>query len=331
MENKKVGFFSRVKIAVAKLENYSLFLEEKMSVAVKYFFLIVLILSLVIAALQTYNIMQMVNKGYEYMKNELPDFSYENGKLTFPERIYAYDEEYDIYMIADTGGEMTEDTLTQYRKDIKSIGVIFLKDQLIYKNGMTEKQYKYSDLQAQYEMGALDKTKLIQEFDNIGKTTIATTLLIAFVISHYIVQLLSVFMDWMIVAIFAIIAARICRINMNFKHCFNISIYALTLSIILNMIYNIAYSLTGFYTEYFRIVYLLISYVYVVAVILIIKSDLLKQQVEVAKIVEVQKEVHEELNHPKDEEDKEKQKPKDDKNKDSDENTLDNEPDGSEI
>ncbi len=90
MENKKIGFFSRIKIAVAKLENYGVFLEEKIAVAVKYFFLIVLILSIGITAIQTYDMMKAFKKGYEYIQKELPDFTLENGNLQFSERIYEY-------------------------------------------------------------------------------------------------------------------------------------------------------------------------------------------------------------------------------------------------
>ena len=135
-------------------------------------------------------------------------------------------------------------------------------------------------------------------------------------------------------SLFALIVAKVCRISMNLKHCFNISIYALTLSIILSMLYNVAYIMLGFYTEYFRLVYLLISYVYVVAVILMIKSDLIKQQIELTKIVEVQKQVHEELKDSEEEDKKENKKPeREDKPKEEkpEGSVSKDEPDGSEI
>ena len=107
---------------------------------------------------------------------------------------------------------------------------------------------------------------------------------------------------------FAYVSARICKLNLSFKQAFNIGIYALTLSIILTMFYNVAYYLFGFYTNYFKTVYMLISYVYVVAVILMIKSDLAKQYIEVEK---TQNEVHKEMI--------EQEKTKEE-NKDSDQN-----------
>ncbi len=333
MENKKIGFFSRVKMAVANLENYSIFLEEKSSVAVRYFFLIVLILAIVLAFVQTYGIMKIVGKGYQYIENELPDFSYEDGNLTFSERIYAYDEEYDIYMIADTGAEVTNEDLQEYENKIKSIGIIFLKDRLIYKNGNMELEYPYREIANQYGVGAFEKETLLQKMESIGMPTIAVTMFGTITISSYLIQMVAIFLDWLIITIFAVIAARICRMNMTFRHCFNISIYALTLSIILSMLYQIAYTIAGFYTDYFRIVYLLIAYVYVVAVILMIKSDLLKQHMEVAKIVEVQKQVHKELENPEKEEEKKKENKKtnDEETKKQEGDTPDEEPDGSEI
>ncbi len=335
-ENKKIGFFARIKIAVTKLEDYGLFLGEKTSTAIQYFFLIVLFLSLVMGIVQTYSVMQMVNKGYHYIQKEMPDFSYQNESLQFSENVSAYDEEFDFYMIADTSNDLSQEQMKEYRNKIKSVGIILLKDKAIYKSGLQEVEYRYSDFLNQYGMDNFDKTRFLQEIDSIGMWGIAITIFLLIVVGIYIIQVISIFMDWLVMSVFAVIAARICRIIMPFKAGFNISIYALTLSIILSMVYNIAYYLIGFYTEYFRLVYLLISYVYVVAAILMMKSDLLKQQAEVGKIIDVQKKIHEESENPEqtEEDKKENKKPeeKDKKNeKDPDDHAVNGEPDGSEI
>ena len=335
-ENKKIGFFTRIKIAVTKLEDYGMFLEEKTSVAVKYFFLIVLILTMIIAIVQTFHIMKMVKKGYAYIQNEIPDFSYEKDRLQFSQNVNAYDQEFDFYMIADTTENITPKKIKKYKENIKSNGIIFLKDKAIYQTGAQEVEYPYQDFANQYGVQTFDKNGLIEQIENIGLVGIAVTLCFIFVISFYMVQVISVFMDWLIITIFAYISARICRIYMNFKQAFHISIYALTLSLILSMAYQIANYLTGFYTEYFRLVYLLISYVYVVAAILMMKSDLLKQQAEVGRIVDVQKKNQEQTKDSDEtqEEKKENKKPEPkDKNKQKnpEENPMDGEPDGSEI
>lgn len=332
MEDKKekLGFFSRVRIAVTKLENYGIFLEEKTSIAVKYFFLIVLVLAICMATVETYSFMKIVSKGYTYIKNELPDFSYTNGNLEFSKNVQSYDSEFDLYMIADTSSDLSGETLKEYKNNIKSIGIIFLKDKAVYLYGNNEVEYVYTDLSKEYGIDNIDRQGLIEKIDSIGMIGIATTIFIMLLIGLYILQLFSIFMDWIIISIFAFVVARICKINMTYKHVWNISIYALTFPIILTIIYNVAYYLIGFYTDYFRMVYLLISYIYVVAVILMIKSDLIRQQIEVQKIIEVQKQVHEELK-----EDNNKDEQKEPKDEESDENKIDDlgnqEPDGSEI
>ena len=118
---------------------------------------------------------------------------------------------------------------------------------------------------------------------------------------------------------------------------FSISIYSLTLSIVLGVVYDILSSFTNFYIDHFEIMYILIAYVYLVAAILIIKSDVIKQRLELQKIIEVQKQVKKEIEEQKeddedkekkDDEDKEKDKDKGDKEEDP---VLNREPDGSEI
>ena len=79
---------------------------------------------------------------------------------------------------------------------------------------------------------------------------------------------------------------------------------------------------------------MLIAYIYITAVIYMIKSDLIKQQVELIRIATVQAKVKEQLKEEdnKDTEEKDnKDKEKKEKEKKSDDEVLNDEPDGSEI
>lgn len=66
----------------------------------------------------------------------------------------------------------------------------------------------------------------------------------------------------------------------------------------------------GFEIKYFDIAYDTISYIYVVTAILLMRADLIKQQIELTKIAEVQKEVKKEMQERK----KEKKKKEEDNN-----------------
>lgn len=103
---------------------------------------------------------------------------------------------------------------------------------------------------------------------------------------------------------------KIAKIDYNFKNAYCISIYAMTLSIILLLIYMVINIFTNVNVKYFDIAYDLIAYVYIITAILLIKSDLIKQKIEVGKIEEEQKKVHEELEEQKRKEEEQEEKDK---------------------
>ena len=142
------------------------------------------------------------------------------------------------------------------------------------------------------------------------------------------------------IAIIAWFIARFCRLRLNLFGAFELSIYSLTLSILLSCVYNCTTILTNFRMEYFSIFYLLVAYVYLIAALFIIKDDLIKQQQELEEIYEVQKEVRKELENEdakipeEDKEEPEKKKETEDEKKDDNEeepNNVEEEPKGSEI
>ena len=65
-----------------------------------------------------------------------------------------------------------------------------------------------------------------------------------------------------------------------------ISVSALTLPTILQLIYIVVNFYTGFTMKYFQVMYLLITYVYILAAMLMLKSNLIKRKTEVTKKIE---------------------------------------------
>jgi len=340
-ENKKVNFFNRIRIAIFKLEDYGLFLGERFSVALKYFLLLICIVSLIMTSLDSYDFNKMINKVYSYIQNELPDFSYENEKLSVPNVIEAYDEEYNFKLIIDTDAEITEDNIVKYKNKIydSGAGLLALEEKIVYIANNYETEYTYK-----YFLDALQTD--IKNKDDINKllnetTNLKEVLIISFVITDFIIiyssNIISIFLDILLVGIFGLIAARFAGMRFKTSPMIALAIYSMTLSIILLVLYRILNFFTGFIIEYFNIMYLLVAYVYIIAAIMMIKYDLIKQQIELTKILEVQKQVHEELEEEKEQEqeqnkEKDKEEKKDKEKKDKEETDLNGvEPDGSEI
>lgn len=165
--------------------------------------------------------------------------------------------------------------------------------------------------------------KLVDELINYVKNNNNAELYLTFGLSTAVYIFATYFIlglfDALLVCIVGIIISRITRIRLKYKPIYIMSIYALTLPIILNCIYIIVNVFTGFTIGYFPIVYNVIAYIYVVTAILMIKTDFIEQQRELMKIISEQEKVrkeHEQNNNenpdekPEDE-DKENEKPED--------------------
>ena len=155
--------------------------------------------------------------------------------------------------------------------------------------------------------------------DSYSDTAMIGSLFISSFISFFIAILLDVFT----LSIFGMFTCLIAKIKMNYKAVFNMSIYALTLPLILRTIYVVITMLTSFEIKYFEIMYIAVSYITLAAAIFLIKSDVIKQHLELMKIIEEGKEKieqtiviprkKEEEKNKEDKEDNEKEKKEDEK------------------
>ena len=139
----------------------------------------------------------------------------------------------------------------------------------------------------------------------------------------YVIYIVSTIIDALALSLLVIIISKMAKIPLKYSQCITVAISALTLPIILNLIYNCANILTGFYMTYFQIMYTLISYIYIVAVILIMKSDLIKKRQLIKATIEVKKLEQEQENKETKEEKKEEEKDKkDDKSDEKKDDTI---------
>lgn len=355
MEQKetKLGFFARLKKAIFELEDYGFFLGEKFTVAFKYFFILVFLVSVIFSFSVTYKSSEAIHKTYSYVENELPEFEYKDGSLHFDNVVDAYDHDYGFTLLADTTDNLPEEKIKEYKNKVYAqgnYGIVLLKNKLI----LITTDYEDSIFYAEYlsnvnekdieEINITNKQDLIDLMYQVGIPNILISMFIVLVIGVYLANLFILLSDVCVVSVFGWFAARICGVNFKINPMIALSIYGLSLSIILDLILDVVYIMTGFTVPYFNIIYLLIAYVYIIAAIFMIKYDLMKHTEELKKIIEVQKQVQKDLAEEKEnkleenndsEEEKDDTKPEDktDENKnDEEEKPEENrDPDGSEI
>ena len=129
------------------------------------------------------------------------------------------------------------------------------------------------------------------------------------------IYIASILIDALVLGVLGYITARITGMRIRFGATFSMGVHALTLPIILNILYVILNGLTGYTIKYFQFMYTAISYIYVIAAILIIRSDYIKRQAEVQKIQSEQEKIHAELEEKEKEQQDEETKRKEDKEK----------------
>lgn len=304
-KTKKIGFFKRFKMAIFELENYIDFLNEKLSKSLVFSLKLVVLLSLIMAISNVIFVYAKYHSPDNYLNEVIPEFTYENSELKIDENETKSDEKKQIAQVM--------------KQVVPSVTNILGN-------------------------GTYTKADLIHYVQENQKTIVGFG-----VTAIFIENILDMYIMWLMVAILTSftgwIALIFLRIKMKYSKLFTLSIYASTLSIILTVIYTMLNAFCGVYIEMFDYLSILIAYIYITAVIYMIRSDLIKQQIELIRIANVQAEEKERLEKEREKEKEREQEQEDDeledagkdskdeeeKKKESDDDIGDDEPDGSEI
>lgn len=295
---KKINFFKRLKMAVFQLENYMEFLNERLNKSIGFCIKLTIICAIIIVVSNIVFIYKKYDTPAKYVDTMVPDFSYENNEL----------------VISDTDAKSSDEKklMASIMRKLKPSIVTILGDV------------------------SYNKVQLINDI-NVNEKQVVITGAIAI----FLDSLFEILLFWIIVAFMTSVIGWLVlcfsRLKMRYVKLFALSIYASTLTTIISVIYILLNSFFGIYIEVFDYLSMLIAYIYITAVIYMIKSDLIKQQVELIRIATVQAKVKEQLkDEEKENQEDKKEKEGDNKNPETKEEKKDNEvlndePDGSEI
>ncbi len=292
-KTKRIGFFKRLKMSLFELENYIEFMAEKTSKAINFVMKSVIAFALIMVVSNVLYVYCKYESPSNYVNSIVPEFSYQDHKLIIP---------------------------IEEKKDEKKKFVASLMEQVepAYRTVIPEGNYS-----------KIDMVNFVKDNEK--------QLVIFLVITVFIETIFEMSIFWFMIALLTslvgLIVLRVSRIRMKFSKLYAISIYASTLSMILTIFYNILTNHFNVHIDSFEFLSMIIAYIYITAVIYMIRSDLIKQQLELIKIATVQAKVKEQMDREKEEEKVDrKNKEKDDKKEEEpvDVDTND-EPDGSEI
>lgn len=301
-KTKKIGFFKRFKMAIFELENYIDFLNEKLSKSLIFSLKLVILLSFIMAVSNVIFVYAKYNSPDNYLNEVIPEFIYEKSELKIDENETKSDE---------------KKQMAQIMKQVVPSITNILGD------------------------GTYTKADLIHYVQDNQKTIVGFG-----VTAIFIENILDLYIMWLMVAVLTSFIGWIdlvfLKIKMKYSKLFTLSIYASTLSVILTVIYTMLNAFAGVYIDMFDYLSILIAYIYITAVIYMIRSDLIKQQIELIRIATIQAEEKERLEREKEKEREQERedepddvgsdsKEEEEKKKESNDDIGDDEPDGSEI
>ena len=333
-QNQKLGFFKKIWYSIDKIEKYGEMSAQGFPRAISYLFQIIIILALIVAGTTLYQTRNAINKVAQFVKDEIPNFTYADNELKLENNeVITKEQEYLGKIIIDTNTENQEE-IDKYINEIseETGGLIILKNRVIIKQvGMTGTlNYNYEDLVNQIGMSNFDKEQVIEFVTGTQMTSIYLGLFSILLMSAISVYFINTILNVVLVSIFGYLATLITKMKMRYVAILNMAIYSITLPTILQMLYVIANQLFGIQIKYFDVMYILVSCIYMIAAIFLLKSEFNKKQGEVQKIVEVEKEVKEEMKEKQEEKKEEKQENKDTKKKNKKEKTKDDNENGQE-
>lgn len=302
-ENKKVkenGFFKDVLKSIKDFDKYEDFGLEGIGKTSGYLIKLVAIFTLVITCMTIYKFSNSVKEAVNYFDEKVTELSYTDGILTVNnnEKFEVISDKYiNGTIIVDTE-DLTDEKIEEYKNQIKNQnnGLVLLKDKMLLKNEMLSAiaETSYQDFFTKYNITSLDKQQIIDYINN-NSLQIYTSVFVTMFIYMFVVYLASILVDALVLGFLAYLIARIFGMKIKYSASFSMGVHALTLSIILNMIYIIINGFTGWTVKYFQFMYTAISYIYIVTAILMIRADYIKKQAEVEKIKSVQEEVKEKI------------------------------------
>ncbi|MCI8519627.1 MAG: DUF1189 domain-containing protein [Clostridia bacterium] len=331
MEEEKKNFFVNFWTSITDFEKYEEFAAEKTSKAIKYLVLLTLILTIVVGGMYTYKCYSLIKTVENYVNENIEEIKLGNGLLEVDtdKPIVVEDEKSIIpIIIVDTKEDINEQEYIEKMKAYNT-GILFLKEKaVVVSSALAQEQEVYYSVLFDTNTEIDGKEAFLNSFNGQSMYKIYGAFIFTIIIYLFVAYLISNIIDILVLAVLGYIFARIVKIKIRYKAAFNISTHAITLPIVLNVIYIIINTFINFKIEYFQWMYTTISYIYVAVAILMIKTEIIHQRIQLIKLREIQKQVAEEAKEVEPEkQEREEKKQKEDK-KEKKENTGE-EPEGS--
>lgn len=252
-----MNFFIQMRESVIDFKFYRSIKDNKFSRSFIYLLLLFLIIYSISGTRIFITTRIVIDELVTNLNQNAPEFSLENGEFNFEGKMpYYISSSTDEAFVIDTTGQVTESVL----KDVVS-GMLITKDKVYVKrNAVETREFSLTELKG------INITKAdVLEF--LPKLSWIVIIFIAF---GFIFVLGWKLLNAVILALLGLIANAAFRGRLKFNNLMNISIYALTLP----MLIQLAVNLYGYPIPSFGLIYWVISILYVVLAVKSCNDDM---------------------------------------------------------
>ena len=295
--------------SITKFERYPEMATEGVGRAFGYLAWLIFMFSIVLAIAFVIKLTGFAKKGIDFLDKNFNQLSYSEGVLTIDAVNKSSTTDFGNVII--NTEELSKEKQQEYenKKNYSDIEMIWLREYVIVKYDQEMGKIYYKDILDNLGIKDFDKATIVnylKEQMNSPKTYLIyfVVLTIYLFLSYFIVVLIDV----LILSLFGLITTAFARIQIRYRALFNMAVYSVTISTTLQLIYTIVKTFTGFNVKYFDLMHTAISFICLTAAIFMIKSDVIRQQLELMKVIEIKKQEQEQEKEEEKQEEKEEKK-----------------------
>ena len=152
-------------------------------------------------------------------------------------------------------------------------------------NDFNNYKFTNSDI-SEYTYKIADGYELTGEQLEILSKAGLTNIFVYVWIFTFLIYFITGLINVLAISVLGIITEKAIRLPLKYSAIFSITISATTLPTILYLIYIVVNFYTKFTMPYFQVMYLLISYIYLIAAMLMLKSNLIKRKLKIITTIE---------------------------------------------
>lgn len=227
----KLNFFTRFKISILEVKNYSLLLKDSLKKALGYMLILSVLVGVVLGVVQFTIFNKLEKETNILLKQEEFKFEINNYLLDFKQSPYKLEQGTSVVII---DSNKTLDDIGSFKSITvhKDISNVFLKDGLVTRIDGNEFKIKYSEIP--FLTGDINNEVAINALNSLKP--IKYIMIFAIIFATYILSIIKA----LLISLAGLMSKNITGANLNYKDILKISLYALTLPMVIELLIPIS-------------------------------------------------------------------------------------------